>query len=156
MKLIPLTQAQIAMVDDEDYDRVSKHCWYVVNSYGLTYARRTIYTPTKLNLYLHNFIIPPPEGFTNDHRDRNGLNCQKENLRFATKSQQSMNRLKPGSLPYRGVALKKNGWTARVRVGEKAYSKCGFETIEEAACAYDELAKKYHGEFAILNFPEAL
>ena len=153
MKLIPLTKGYKAIVDDEDYDRVRQFNWHVVDSYKMLYARRTIYTPTKLNLYLHNFIIPPLEGMTNDHRDRNGLNCQKENLRSATLSQQSMNRIKPGSLIYRGVALKKNGWTARIRINGSSFSKCGFKTIEDAARAYDKLAKQHHGEFAILNFP---
>ena len=95
MKLLLLTKLREALVDDEDYERCMKYSWRVaIFQKGMTeYAQRNLPRDggTRKGQYLHNFILPPPIGFTVDHIDRNGLNCQKSNLRFATKSQQMIN-----------------------------------------------------------------
>jgi hypothetical protein len=153
MKLIPLTQGYEAMVDDEDYLRVIQYKWYVRNSRGI-YACRTL-TSSKLEIFLHNFILHPPKGFTVDHEDRNGLNCQKYNLRFATRSQQIINRvtLHKKTNEYRGVFPNGKNWQTVLLHNKTRYYGGTYTNIVDAAKAYDELAKKYHGEFAMLNFP---
>lgn len=161
MKLVPLTRGYEAMVDDEDYDRIMLYKWQslIVTDnciYGVRSTWDKIRKRTGQTILLHNFIVPPPEGFTNDHIDRNGLNCQKANLRFATKAQQMTNRIRVKRTDniYRGVFKNKKNWMVQLRSNGILYHGGTFKNEIEAAKIYDELAKKYHGEFAILNFPE--
>lgn len=166
MKLIGLTQGKFAMVDDEDFERLNQFKWYAHkgphnNTY---YAIRNIKTnnPKKRQkkIQMHRVVM----NIVNtkliiDHKDRNGLNCQKYNLRIATVSQNAMNKQanKNSSSKYLGVSLKtdkrRNTTTWRAAVwanGKSVYEKC-FKTETEAAKAYNKIAKKYHGEFANLN-----
>lgn len=79
-----------------------------------------------------------------------------ENLREATRSQNCMNRNRPlFKYGYRGVKRRKSGkYTASLVKEQKNYYIGQYDTIEEAARAYDEGAKKHFGEFAILNFSD--
>lgn len=56
---------------------------------------------------------------------------------------------------YRGVRFDEtlNKWRAVIVANMKIVSLGCFSDIEDAARAYDEAAKKYHGEYAQLNFP---
>jgi hypothetical protein len=156
MRIIHLTKGYTAMIDDEDFSLVNQYSWQVRIATSL-HAKRGVYDPaTQQNRtqFLHNLIMPPPKGFTVDHIDRNGLNCQKSNLRFATRSQQRYNAGNKRGL-YRGVHLEKNGkWMARLMAESKTYYSMCYRNVIDAAKAYDELAKRYHGEFASLNFPD--
>lgn len=149
MKFIPLTQGYKAMIDDEDYERVMKYRIYAIQGTSTVYG-----LVSQIRIYLHNFINPPPEGFTVDHIDRNGLNCQKENLRFATKSQQVINRKSNNKSGYRGIYLFRNKWRAMIQYQNARHYGGSYKNEIDAAKAYDELAKKLHGDFAMLNFPE--
>ena len=91
-----------------------------------------------------------------DHINHNGLDNRKVNLRFATFSQNSMNfrtRRKARTSKYRGVRFVKriNRWTARIAYNKKQKHLGCFVDEKAAAEAYNEAAKKYHGEFAVLN-----
>jgi len=92
-----------------------------------------------------------------DHINHNGLDNRKANLRLATKSQNAWNSSgRRGRSGFKGVSFeKKTGlWRASIAYhGEKKYLG-NFHDKREAAKAYDRAAKKYHGEFASLNFPE--
>lgn len=155
MKFITLTQGYKARVDDDDYERVIKHKWLF--SYS-SYAARSVIdkiTHKKSILFLHNFVNPPPEGFTNDHINRNRLDCRKENLRFATRTQQMINRVNENQSGFRGVFPKGNNWMVIVTNKGNRYYGGTYGNIINAAKVYDKLAKRYHGEFAILNFPQS-
>ena len=96
-----------------------------------------------------------------DHKNLNGLDNRLENLRVATPRQNNINREKLNncSSKYKGVNVEKYGFRVRIRImNENNISKrlhLGYFQDEiEAAKVYDEAAKKYHGEFAILNFPD--
>lgn len=91
-----------------------------------------------------------------DHRDHNGLNNKRSNLRVATNGQNQANRRT--SAQYRGIFKDRSGkWVARIRqpVGKREYLGY-FSDPEEAARAYDRAAVRIHGEFALLNFPQAV
>ena len=108
-------------------------------------------------LRMHRELIDCPDGLVIDHIDRNGLNNQKSNLRTCTPQQNQQNcanRNDGKTSTYKGVWRQKQ--TGRfyaslfVEKGKRLYFG-GFTTDREAAIAYNEAAKKYHGEFAYLN-----
>jgi len=158
MKTIPLSQGKFAIVDDEDFDRVNVYKWTWTkrsNDSGEGYALRT-FGPRKQRKreMLHNFIMKIEVGTIRaDHKNGNGLDNRKENLRLSTQQQNLRNRshdplAKSG---FRGVYFKKNvskPWYSRIRVEGKKNIHLGyFITPEEAAKAFDQAAKLYFGEF---------
>ena len=148
--MVPLTQGHKAMVDEDDYEKVMKYKWYAHFSKNeFIYAR---HKGKSESFMLHNFILGC-KGV--DHIDRNGLNCQRFNLRIATSSQQSANRVLPRKNEFIGVWKNNDKWSASLRCNGIRYYAGAFNEIKDAAKAYDEMAKKYHGEFAVLNFPES-
>lgn len=159
---IPLTQGQYAIVDPEDYDRVRKYKWHVHKSAHTFYAVHSLTNGKKeprKNLQMHNLILDVPPGMVCDHINHNGLDNRKANLRPASQVQSVWHRRKfkkPSRSKYKGVdwASDMKRWRARIRVNGKRIYLGSFENELDAARAYDEAAKKYHGEYADLNFKE--
>ena len=109
---------------------------------------------------MHRQILHPPGHLVVDHINHNGLDNRKANLRHATRVQNNRNRLiikrKGASSKYKGVSWRKRKkrWHARIHVNGR-YKFLGYFKEEiNAAKAYDKAAKKYHKEFASLNFPD--
>lgn len=163
MKKIKLTQGKYAIVDNKDFELVSKHNWGFDNT---GYAKRITYTggiPGKVHqtrgstkVYLHHEIIgKPPKGFVVDHINRNPLDNRRENLRFCTHSQNHGNQIKQknNTSGYRGVSFVKrnNNWRARIKLMGKEISLGSFKTLKQAALAYNLAAQKLFGKFALLN-----
>jgi hypothetical protein len=151
---------RVALVDDEDFELVSRHRWYVhetIRDGRVTkgpYAFRQAGTKRtrRTNLFMHTLIT----GYALvDHRDHDGLNNQCENLRDATVVQNHANRLKqPGSSSlYKGVSWHAHTgkWRSYISIDNRHRHLGLF--ITEAAVAYDAAALNLHGEFALLNFP---
>jgi len=159
MKLIPLTQGKFAMVDDSDFEWLNQWKWYALKSHNTWYAVRNIETGVdgkQERLYMHRIILsidnPKTKG---DHRDHDGLNNQRENLRLCTDAQNQANRRSSanGTSKYLGVS-----WYSRDKVWKAQINKYGktnhlgyFKNEIDAAIAYNNAAKKLHGEFANLN-----
>lgn len=156
VKEIPLTQGKVAIVDDEDYERVMQYKWStrkVTNQ--LWYARRYI---NRRQENMSKLILNTTEMV--DHIDGDGLNNTKANLRISTVKQNAWNRRKmdvPTSSKYKGVAKipGRDSWQCRIFVdGKRVY--IGYFTSEiEAARAYDAKAVELYGEYAKLNFPKS-
>lgn len=160
MRKIKLTQGKYAIVDDEDYERVSQYKWYANRIGSNIYAVRS--EGGRVNrkfIFLHRFIIDAPKNSMVDHINRNGLDCRRENLRFATKSQNMRNRgpNANNSSGFKGVSWdgKRRKWQANITIQGKQIGLGRYETAREAAHAYDDAARKYHGEFAWTNFEGA-
>jgi hypothetical protein len=104
-------------------------------------------------ILMHRVIMKPPLGMDIDHKDHNGLNNQKFNLRICTRKQNARNKRSTGSSIYLGVyKTKRNYICARISMDGCCKHIGNFKTEEAAARAYDEVAKRCHGEFANLNF----
>jgi hypothetical protein len=161
MREIPLTKGFVAQIDDADFERVSKNKWsaLVDKRHDTVYAQRQIRLANgKLtSVMLHRFIlsITDPE-LDVDHEDHDGLNCQRYNLRPATRPQNMHNQRKQQGCTskYKGVDwFKRNGtWRVRIKLEHKRLCLGHYPTEEEAAHVYDAAAREYFGEFALTNF----
>lgn len=157
VKEIPLTQGMVALVDDGDYEELSKYKWWAEKRgkhHIRYYARRKTHVDgRRINEFMHCTIM----GHVGvDHKNGNGLDNRRENLRVATQAQNMANRRSNANSAssYKGVKLVNRRWRARIKPDGKPIHLGYFDTAEEAARAYDWAAKRIYGEFALLNFPE--
>jgi hypothetical protein len=161
IRLIPLTQGKFAIVDAEDYGQLSRHKWQAQSRFGTFYAKRKVRRSTH---YMHREILKPPDGLICDHKDHNGLNNRKGNLRLCTQAQNVRNRRpnKSSSSRYKGVTREKRRekstrkWRAQIRFNGKLRHLGIFRNEIDAAVAYDRRAAELFGEFAWLNFPQII
>lgn len=161
MKEIPLTQGKFAKIDDEDYERTSIYNWSILKSVHKSgtnyYAVRGIKVNGKNYLVkLHNFIIGIiPENMEVDHKNRDSLDNQKNNLRICTRTQNVINvRKRQGtSSQYKGVQWVKSmrKWRVMISINKKNTLVGDFKIEVDAAIAYNNAALKYFGEFAYIN-----
>ena len=149
-----------AFVDDEDFDKVSKFKWYLLARGHRFYARANLSKVGGLpqrGISMHQ-LVTGAKGV--DHKDRDGLNNTRSNLRVCTESQNSMNKKKQdGSFSkFKGVTyeLKKKLWRARITINNKTIGLGRFKREEDAARAYDEAAKEHFSEFARTNAMEGI
>lgn len=156
MKTIQLTQGKVALVDDPDYPDLSRSRWFAMRlgNHWVAGRNRQKFNGERGTILMHRQIMGFPWGEI-DHKDRDGLNNQRSNLRLANRSQQNANSVKrPGKSGFRGVKLVHSSkFEARINVSG-VYRYLGyFSSPVEAAKAYDRAAVENHGEFAVLNFP---
>jgi len=164
MKRIKLTQNKYALVDDADYDSLSKFKWYA-NKLGHTwYAYRN--TPRNINgkhktICMHRQILglKRGDGLQADHKNHYGLDNRRSNLRTCNHQQNDFNRRKvKGSSQFKGVYWHKARmkWIARIKYNNEQRHLGYFDNELEAAKAYDTRALELFGEFAYLNFSETM
>jgi len=159
VKEIQLTQGYVASVDDEDFERVNQFKWYAHRNK----IRTVVYGYTKINkksVMLHRFIMKVNETKIQvDHRNGDGLDCKKVNMRLCLHGQNQANgkKYKNCSSKYKGVYYSNHAkkWAAQVATGVSGKPRpLGyFNDEKEAAKAYDKAALELHGEFALINFP---
>jgi hypothetical protein len=156
VRQIPLSQGKVALVSEEDYERVSEHIWSYTLQHGKEYGISNSVGLPRLT-YLHRFILGLGPGDSEvDHINGNGLDCRRENMRLATRSQNMVNRDRPPNTTsqYRGVTwlIKNRKWMAQIKANGKRRYLGSFTDEEDAARAYDEAAREAFGDFARLNF----
>ena len=157
MKTIQLTQNQVALVDDEDYDYLNQWKWCVIkNKKGYYAIRATGPRKHRKYIFMHLFIMNTPSNLQVDHIDHNGLNNQKYNLRNCTAQENQRNSTARGSSKYRGVSVYWENGIKRIKaaiaINGKTLHLGLFKTEEDAALVYDKAVKVYYGEFANPNF----
>ena len=142
MKMIPLTQGKIALVDDADYPELSKFKWFAQKSHRTYYAGRRvpsgILKPSQKTIRMHMVIAGTPQGMETDHINGNGLDNRRENLRVVTRRENQQNRHETKSSRFLGVSWDKQHrkWRAYIRVAGKNYHLGRYENEEAAARRY--------------------
>jgi hypothetical protein len=146
---VPLGQGKVAVIDDEDWPLVRRYRWWAKERHGRTYAYARIENRFS---QLHRFLLGAADGQEIDHRNGDGLDCRKENLRFATRSQNCANRVIPEG--GRGVTwhAQRQKFMARIKQDGRSRFLGPFESREDALLAYDKAARETFGEFARVNF----
>lgn len=157
---VPLSQGKFAFIDEADVPLVEGYLWAAAERpdggwYAMAYDS---YNGGKQRqLLLHRQIIQPADGVLVDHRTGDGLDCRRCNLRETDHTGNMRNRRKqtaPTSSRFKGVSFKQNAWEVTIRAGGRPLYLGRYTTEEAAARAYDDAARKHHGEFARLNFPD--
>lgn len=152
MKEIQITKGMVALVDDEDFEKVNKRRWCARQDGAMFYA--TAFNringkqrATKMHRYL---LGNPPMGKVYDHLNGNTLDNRRENLIIVTRRQNCQNLHIKKSSRYPGVYWHKtNGkWQVRIRIGNKRPSLGYFTDEEKAFEAYKkalaEVGEKIH------------
>ncbi len=156
MKKIPLSQGLFALVDDEDFEYLNQWKWQALRDHNTFYAVRNEKINGKIvHFKMHRVIMKTLANQMVDHRDHNGLNNQKYDLRNCTNQQNQLNQIKKEGCTskYKGVYFNKtiNKWIAHIIINYKRTHIGYFDTEDEAALAYNKKAKELFGEFAVLN-----
>jgi hypothetical protein len=161
---IPLTRAQFSVVDASDFEWLSQWKWHAKRSKkdNTYYAARK--GPTvdgkQSQILMHRQIKGAEAGSRVDHKDGDGLNNSRANLRFTTSAQNQMNhRLRSdSSTGFMGVSFfpKTRRWRAYIQSRSKWKHLGYFSSPENAAIAFNVAALELHGEFARLNVSDML
>lgn len=155
--LIPVSGNNYALVDPEDVEKVSSMSWHMVGRYAANGS-----------IYMHRVVMGLSSGDSHvDHKNGNGLDNRKSNLRLATYQQNTASSIrvkqqgralhgKPTrttSSRFRGVSYRtdRKRWTAYIGTAKDRTCLGCFEFEEQAARAYNEAALVKYGEFARLN-----
>ncbi len=162
MKTIPLTQNKVAIVDDEDYERLIEYKWYAHFDGSNFYARRSERPHGKKNIVkiktipMHRMILTTVPSSQIDHINGNTLDNRRENLRAVSIRENTQNRKIKYASKYPGVSKNKNSktnpWRARIHYNGKDYLLGYFKNEEEAyecykqACVDIENDKFFKGE----------
>lgn len=156
---MPLTRGLWAVVDEADYELVKAHKWHACKpkNKNIFYAKTTIKIKGEYkHIKLHRFILNATIGSMVDHIDGNGLNNQRSNLRFCNYSENQRNRsaTKKSKTGFKGVFKSQSGqrFVSKLGINGKDIYLGTFDHKEQAAKAYDYMAKKLCGKFARLNF----
>lgn len=143
---------KFCLVDDSDFDDISKFVW------RLSFNKSDKFYAVSSEVgFMHRFLLDAPGNMKVDHKDGDGLNNTRSNIRICTQAQNCANRKtigKNNKSGYKGVYFNKskNKWRAMLKFNKKEIHLGYFSNPVEAAHAYDNAALKYFGEFSKANF----
>jgi len=150
------------LVDDDDYNVLSKHKWYLSRKgYAIRNRKYRNGIKDSLPIQMHKMVTKTSNDLTVDHINCNKLDNRKQNLRLISNTENIRRRgaQRNSGTGYKGVYLSKNKELAKntirynvyIRVNKKLIFVGYFKDKDEAALAYNKAAKKYHGEYAYQN-----
>jgi len=160
MKKIPLTRGKYTLVDDADFERLNQWKWYAKKDGNTIYAARmSSRVGGKQSLILmHREILglEPGDKRQGDHRNHNGLDNWRDNLRICTNPQNQHNRSphRNGTSVFKGVywCKERRRWRTQIRFNGHLIHLGYFDSEIDAANLYDKTAKEYFKEYAFTNF----
>lgn len=147
-----------ALVDEQDAELVNQYRWNVFVRREMVRKVHAHISHKRLWIPMHRLILGVEPGIIVDHINRNPLDNRRANLRIATFRGNAIN-CKPyrvGTSVYRGVVATDGRWRVNIRTpeGKQVYPGwCNDE--QDAALLYDVAARHFHGEYAVLNFPNS-
>jgi AP2 domain/HNH endonuclease len=148
---VPLSRGYEAVIDAVDVPLIEALRWRVHVGKRTAYALHSGPRPARCNIFMHRLLMREPDGLRVDHKDGNGLNNRKDNLRPATDQQNSFNSRIPSNNTsgFKGVSWHKRDhkWRARITFGGKRRHLGDFNTPEDAHKAYAKASAELHGEF---------
>lgn len=149
---------KVALVDDEDYDRIRVYQWRYITStpkHGGCVQSGYREKGKVVTLKLHRLILNPPKNMVIDHINGDVLDNQKSNLRICTSGDNTKNQKLSivNNTGYKGVSFnhKYQKYYACISINSKNKSLGYYGTAKEAADAYDKAAKENYKTFAKLN-----
>lgn len=158
MKEINLTKGKVALVDDEDFEGLNQFKWHASwNGYNWYVERNSSALDGKKKIFrMHRQILNAQKGVPVDHRNGNGLDNQKHNLRLCTNQQNSFNQRKArknNKLGIKGVRWREDikKFNARIKINGKEIHLGSFNVMGDADSAYRIAEEKYFGEFSRLG-----
>lgn len=157
MKEIELTNGKVALVDDDDYEKLILHKWQLY-PYGSCYAVRKgskrIGEPRTVRM--HREIMNAPKGIQVDHINGNGLDNRKSNLRFANTQQNAFNKEKRNincTSKYKGVLQRKGSstWIVRIKFNNRQFHLGSYKSETYAAAVYNVASRIMFGVYCREN-----
>ncbi len=154
---VPLTRGLFCEIDESDYHLICNHKWHAIKDHSIKYADK-YYAANRQLGSMHRHIL----GITDvrimiDHRDGDGLNNRRSNLRECTHKQNMQNRKQRfGSSKYKGVSWSKPNkkWKSKYQLDRQEVFLGYFDSEVDAAIAYNAAVSIAFGEFALMNIIE--
>jgi len=150
MQEIILTQNKVALIDDEDYEKIASYNWYADWGSWTCYAKTD---QLEGRPRMHVVLLTPAKGFYVNHIDGNGLNNQRNNIEIVSASTNAAKskRRYTAQNKYRGVEFNGYVYFARITVNYKKYYLGSFHSPEEAALAFNKASLSLRGPGHPLN-----
>lgn len=147
---------QFVMVDDQDYEKVSNHKWYLAKN---GYVHTTYKLDGKqIHLLIHRLILNllHVDKRLVDHKNHNKQDNTRDNIRICTNVQNQRNRMCQNGKTshYKGVTFQYKSWRSQIESEGIIYKLGSYHNEIDAALAYDQKARELFGEYACLNFPD--
>ena len=143
MRYIPISQGKYAIVDDADFEWLSKYRWYCCWSPH----KKTYYAQTSVKIdskhkcvFMHRMILNAPKGKQTDHENGKGYDNRRENIKICTASENQHNQhAVRGRSKYHGVSWNKasSKWRAKIMYNGTSYYLGLFDLESDAANAYE-------------------
>lgn len=150
-KKVPLGNGQFAIVDDEDFELVSRFKWHSLKIHN----KPTGYAVS--NVRMHRLIIDVPSDMYVDHINGDPLDNRRCNLRICTNAQNQQNtESRGGSSRYKGVSFNKKAgkWVGAFLFEGRCYYCGQWENEDDAARAVDKKRGEVCGTFASKNLQD--
>lgn len=150
---IPLSQGQVALIDEADSERVLARSWHSTPGGRTLYARSPKQGGEKSPVLMHRIILDVPVGMVVDHIDGDGLNNVRSNLRICTHKQniRSQRAQRRGYSRFKGVSMRGSSWFAYIQHDGETIHLGSFKDESRAARQYDRAARLLFGQFAKTN-----
>jgi hypothetical protein len=142
------------IIDLEDVEKCKKYKWYMKNCNNKLYVIGRI---DGKSTRLHRYILDFYGDLDIDHKDGDGLNNKRNNLRIATRQENMMNqRVLPKNNTSGHIGIwfnkKNNKYTSQIKVNRKGIHLGEYSILEDAIKARKEAEIKYFGENKFANY----